>query len=30
MEQDDLVDTVEELGAEMGPHHRHHLLAHDV
>lgn len=28
MEQDDLVDTVKELGPEMRPHHAHHPIAH--
>ncbi len=30
MEQDDLVDAVQELGAEMRAHDGHHLVAHGV
>ena len=30
VEQDDLVDAVEEFGAEVRPHHRHDLIAHRV
>ena len=30
MEQDDLIDAVEEFGAEMAAHHTHHLVAHGI
>jgi hypothetical protein len=30
VEENDLVHAVQELGPEVSPHHRHHLLAHGV
>ena len=30
MEQDDLVDTIQELRPERRAHHRHHLIAHRI